>query len=71
MQINIHELTLTTKYTATIKINGSDDSIKNYPKAVLYTMATVEALDITGFEWEGAEASWTGTNQWTVFLNKA
>ncbi|ALY10220.1 hypothetical protein SALGADO_54 [Arthrobacter phage Salgado] len=71
MQINIHEFTLTTKNTATIKIKGSDESIQNYPKKVLYTMASLEALDLTGWEWNCAEASWTGATEWTVFLNKA
>ncbi|ASR83932.1 hypothetical protein SEA_SHROOMS_52 [Arthrobacter phage Shrooms] len=72
MQINIHEFTLTTKYTATIKITGSDASIKNYPKKVLYTMASVEALDLTGFEWNCTEASdLDGVDGFMVYLNKA
>lgn len=52
--ITIHEFTLTTARTATVKVTG--DNVTEYPKAVHRALAQAEALDCTGFEWEMASA---------------
>jgi hypothetical protein len=72
MQINVHNFTLTTTATATIQITASDDTIHNYPDAVFRALAAVEALDLTGYEWEVAAVAGKGglTPEVTVYLNK-
>ncbi|ATW59928.1 hypothetical protein SEA_WALTZ_51 [Arthrobacter phage Waltz] len=71
MQINIHNFTLTTGHTATIMVTASDESIKHYPKTVLKTLATVEALDLTGYEWEATEVERFNSENYMVYMNKA
>ncbi len=70
MQINIHNFTLTTARTATITITGSDETLNEYPEAVFKVMATVEALDLTGYEWEMSAAVAPQPGTVVVHLNK-
>lgn len=74
MQINVHNFTLTTGYTATIQITGTDESMMDYPDAVYKALAETEALDLTGFEWNTAAINpdeQTTPNTIKVLLNKA
>jgi hypothetical protein len=72
MQINVHSFTLTTSYTATIKITGSDASLHNLPESVFKALGENEALDLTGFEWNTAAAvADEETTTITLHLNKA
>jgi hypothetical protein len=58
MQINVHNFTLTTGTTATITVQADSKVIAGLPKTVINTLATEEALDLTGFEWQAATAAY-------------
>lgn len=57
MQITVHEFTLTTNHTATIKITADRENLLTFPNAVLRELAEAEALELTGFEWDMAAAA--------------
>ena len=54
MQINVHNFTLTTGYTATIMVTSDGAAFKELPHSVINALAAAEALDLTGFEWQVA-----------------
>lgn len=54
MQINVHNFTLTTGYTATITITSDGAAFHELPHTVINALATAEALELTGFEWQAA-----------------
>lgn len=76
MQINVHNFTLTTGYTATIIVQADTSAIHELPTTVIFKLAEAAALDMTGFEWntaamESATFTTPGIVGYTVKLNKA
>ncbi len=76
MQINVHNFTLTTTATATITVQSDSRTIHELPTTVIFALATTEALDLTGFEWNAAAMEATpvmvpGHVGYAVKLNKA
>lgn len=61
MQINVHNLTLTTSATATITVQADSGVINELPRTVLNKLAEAEALDMTGFEWQAVNYTYEET----------
>jgi hypothetical protein len=75
MQINVHHFTLTTAATATINVTADSSTIHELPTTAIFALATAEALDMTGFEWqavamEAAPRTAPGIVGYTVKMNK-
>ncbi len=76
MQINVHNFTLTTGYTATITVQADSTTLHELPTTVIFALAEAEALELTGFEWntaamEAAPMTVPGQVGYTVKMNKA
>jgi hypothetical protein len=76
MLINVHNFTLTTNYTATIIVQSDSSTLHELPTTVIFALATAEALDLTGFEWnaaamEAAPITVPGHTGYTIKMNKA
>lgn len=75
MQINVHNFTLTTAATAHITVTSDGAAFHELPATVINALATAEALDLTGFEWqaitrEAAPAIVPGHTGYVIKLNK-